>query len=86
MCVGRMGATAIDSPHRCRCVLLLFSLFPPHLGECFFWVHLCVFHAFFGALVCVCNVFSPLSNIVNYRKKIYICLQIATPKTPAQPW
>ena len=35
----------------------------------FFWVHLCVFRAFFGALVCVWNVFFALSNIVNYRKK-----------------
>ena len=36
-----------------------------------FRVHLCVFRVFFGALVCVWNVFSPLSNIVNYRKKLY---------------
>ena len=86
-CVGRMGATAIDSRHRCRCVVLLFSLFPPHLDEwVFFWVHLCVFCAFFGALVCVWNVFFPLSNIVSYRKIFYICLQFPTLKMPAQPW
>ena len=36
-----------------------------------FSVHSCVFHAFFGALVCVWKVFFALSNIVNYRKNLY---------------
>ena len=39
---------------------LLFSLFPPHLDDWVgVWVHSCVLHAVFGALVSVWNVFSP---------------------------
>ena len=53
---------------------------------CVFLVQSCVFRAFFGALVCVWKVFFVLSNIVNYREKFYIRLQIVTPKTPAQSW
>ena len=58
---------ATDSPHRCRCVLLLFLFlfllcFHHTLGTG--WVVLvyaCVLRAFFGVLVCVWNVFPPLS-------------------------
>ena len=66
--------------------LLLFALFPPHLGEwvCFFRC-IRVFFVLFGAVVCVWKVFFVLSNIVNYRKN-YIHLQIATLKTPVQSW
>ena len=83
-----MGATAIDSRHRCRCfLLLLFSLFPPHLGD---WVGVLgvrVFYVHFWSIgVCVECVFFSKSNIVNYRKKIYIHLQIVTAKSPAQLW
>ena len=69
-----MGATAIGSPYRCRCVFCVFCVVvivvpttPWQLGGCFgcvrvfyerFWEHWCV---------CVECIFS-LSNIVNYRK------------------
>ena len=83
-----MGATAIDSPLRCRCVFLCLRCSLHTLeNRCVFSVHLCVFRVFFGALVCVWKVFFVLSNIVKYRKKfLSIHLQIATPKTPAQSW
>ena len=47
-----------------------------------------VFFMHFLERWCVCGrCFFVLSNIVNYiEKKIYIHLQIATPKTPAQSW
>ena len=62
---------AIDSPHRCRCVFCCCFRCSHHtlVNGCNFWVHSCVFHVFFGVLVCVWNVFSPLSNILNYRKE-----------------
>ena len=68
-------------------VVFLFALFPPHLGESmsFFGVFVCFSCVFWSIGVCVEGVFS-LSNIVNYRKKFYIHLQIATPKMPAQSW
>ena len=54
---------ATDRRHRCRSVLLLllFLLCFHHtlVTGCVFWC-VCVFlHAFFGALVCVWNVFFP---------------------------
>ena len=70
MCVGRMGATAIDSPHRRR-LFFWVGVVPstPWRIDVFFGVLLC-FSCVFGALVCVWKVFFVLSNIVNYRKKI----------------
>ena len=75
MCVGRMGATAIDSPHRCRCALLCFVVVvfvvpttPWQLGGCFGCIH--VFYVHFLERWCVCGMRFFLSNIVNYRKKI----------------
>ena len=53
-----------------------------------FWVHSCVLHAFFGALMCVWNVFF-LSNIVNYRKNLYSStncnFEIASPTLVENP-
>ena len=52
-----MGATAIDSPIGVA-VFVVVVVFSPHLGEgCVFLVCVCFFRAFFGALVCVWNVF-----------------------------
>ena len=65
-----MGATAIDSPHRCRCVF--FSLFPPHLGE---WVgflgpFVCFSCIFWSVGVCVECVF-PQVILLIIEKKLY---------------
>ena len=51
---------ATDSPHRCRCVFLFSFLLCFHHTLATGWVflvHACVLCAFFGALVCVWNVF-----------------------------
>ena len=67
-------------------VFFLFALFPPHLADgCVFLVHLCVFRAFFGVLVCVWKVFFALSNIVNYRKKFIFIYKLRLQKRQPNP-
>ena len=71
MCVGRMGATAIDSPHRRRWFFLV-GVVPstPWRIDVFFRC-IVVFFMRFLEHWCVCGrCFFVLSNIVNYRKKI----------------
>ena len=61
MCVGRMGATAIDSPHRCRYVFVVVAIVPTtpwQMGGFFGCVR--VFFVRFLERWCVCGMcFSP---------------------------
>ena len=68
--VGRMGAMAIDSPHRCGCVFFVCIVpYTPWRIDVFFRC-IRVFFVRFLECWCVCGrCFFVLSNIVNYIEK-----------------
>ena len=67
-------------------LLLLFSLFPPHLGEWvgFLGAFVCFLCVFWSIGVCVECVF-PLSNIVTYRKKFIFIYKLQLQKRWPNP-
>ena len=63
-CVGRMGATAIDGPHRCRCFFLVCIVPSTPWRIDVFFRCICVFFVRFLERWCVCGrCFFVLSNI-----------------------
>ena len=81
-CVGRMGATAIDSPHRCRCVFCCCVRCSLHTlaNGWVFWV--IVFFMHFWEHWCVGGMcFFPLRGILSNQKSAHTTHTTRTMRT-----